>query len=125
MTSYDARKDPVGGQDRITGPADAGAIAVERLNAALYGLRVGGKWEAVLLDGVLSIAASLWRLSVSPRAGASSSATDDTVTRHVAALAASVAHVQDDVTANDAHVTALAEAVDRLVTRVDVLEDRP
>ena len=125
MTSYDARKDPIGDTDRIQTPGQARAIAVERLNSALYGIRVGTPADKVLADALVSCACSLYVATVLPAGSSSSSRADDTVTRNVGALAASVAHLQDDVTAHEAHVAALAGAVDRLVTRLDVLEDRP
>lgn len=120
MTSPEARRDPVGGQDRVGTMAEAQVVAVERLNAALYGLRVGTPPDRVMVDAMASAAAALVRIAGSPPAR-----DDDTVRRNVAALAASLSHVQDDLTAVEAHVAALAQAVDRLVARVDQLEDRP
>ena len=115
MTSPEARRearDP----DRVTGPADAGAIAVERLNAALYGLRVGTPPDRVMVDAMAAAAAALVRLASVP--ASSSSRDDDTVRRNVAALAASLAALQDEVNAQRA-------ALERLNARVDQLEDRP
>lgn len=123
MTSPEARRDPVGGTDRVANMGDAGAVAVERLNAALYGLRIGTPPDRVMVDAMASAAAALVRIAGSPAPRQSHD--DDTLRRNVAALAASVAHLQDDQTALEAHVAALHEAVGRLVARVDALEDRP
>lgn len=120
MTSPESRRDPIGGEDRVQTPGQARALAVERLNSALYGIRVGTPADKVLADALVSCACSLYVATCVPASGA-----DDTVRRNVAALAASVAHVQDDQTAVEAHVAALAVAVDRLVARVDQFEDRP
>jgi hypothetical protein len=115
VTSPEARRQSSADPDTIRTMGDAGGVAVERLNAALYGLRVGAGTDKVLADAAVSCAASLLRIAGAPaRAGDD----DDTVRRNVAALAASLAGAQDDM-------AALRATVERLVARVDALEDRP
>lgn len=117
MTSPEARREGSHADlDRVTSPATAGAVAVERLNAALYGISVGASTDRVSADALAAAAAALVRIAAGP--ARRNEREDDTVRRNVAALAASLAATQDEV-------TALRQTVERLVARVDQLEDRP
>lgn len=114
MSSPEARResrDP----DAIRSIAEAGALAVDRLNSALYARRVGSLPEMVEADALLSIAASLVRAS----APASTSERDrQTWISNIGALAATCADLAARLDAQD-------RAIRELHGRLDEIGERP
>lgn len=117
MSSPESRRAPVDDPDAIRRPGDAQRIALERLNAALYGRRVATSWDLIAADALCSIAASLVAMYGERRRPADPRAAE-TVSRNVSALAASQASMIDRLEAQEKSLKA-AHA------RLDAFEDRP